>query len=122
MEHGQQLGRTLGFPTLNVASPGKKNRAGHGVYACSVDVQVQDMAGNGKCRGETDCSGREEAVDRSVYVYGYAGDAYGKKATVTEFLRRPETKFQSVGELKEQRDEGYCGKRECLENHPFGKV
>lgn len=28
VEHGRQLGRTLGFPTLNVAWPGRKDRAG----------------------------------------------------------------------------------------------
>ncbi len=50
VEHGRQLGRTLGFPTLNVAWPDGKIVPAHGVYFCKIDVQGKTLSGNCKCR------------------------------------------------------------------------
>ena len=45
VEHGRQLGRTLGFPTLNVAWPDGKIVPAHGVYFCKIDVQDKTYPG-----------------------------------------------------------------------------
>ena len=45
VEHGRQLGRTLGFPTLNVAWPDGKIVPAHGVYFCKIDVQARPIRG-----------------------------------------------------------------------------
>ena len=38
VEHGKKLGRTLGFPTFNVAWPKAKIAPPNGVYLCDVTV------------------------------------------------------------------------------------
>ena len=119
VEHGQQLGRTLGFPTMNLAPQGKKILPKYGVYACRVLVDGVWYGGVGNA-GVKPTVAQEKRRLFEVYVYGYEGDAYGKTATVQilEF-ERPETKFHSVEELKDRvmKDMQYGG--EYLKNHPL---
>lgn len=119
VEHGQQLGRTLGFPTMNLAPQEKKILPKYGVYACRVLVDGVWYGGVGNA-GVKPTVALEKRRLFEVYVYGYEGDAYGKTATVQilEF-ERPETKFHSVEELKDRvmKDKRYG--EEYLKNHPF---
>ena len=98
--HGKQLGRTLGFPTMNIEPEKNKILPRFGVYACRVriDGKWYDAVGNAGIKPTvTD----EQRRLLEVFVYGYDGDAYGKEITAQfcEF-ERPETKFGSVEELK----------------------
>ena len=100
VRHGKQLGRTLGFPTMNIEPEKNKILPRFGVYACRVriDGKWYDAVGNAGIKPTvTD----EQRRLLEVYVYGYDGDAYGKEITaqICEF-ERPETKFGSVEELK----------------------
>ena len=100
VRHGKQLGRTLGFPTMNIEPEKKKILPRFGVYACRVriDGKWYDAVGNAGIKPTvTD----EQRRLLEVFVYGYDGDAYGKEITAQfcEF-ERPETKFGSVEELK----------------------
>ena len=100
VRHGKQLGRTLGFPTMNIEPEKNKILPRFGVYACRVriDGKWYDAVGNAGIKPTvTD----EQRRLLEVYVYGYDGDAYGKEITAQfcEF-ERPETKFGSVEELK----------------------
>lgn len=100
VRHGKQLGRTLGFPTMNIEPEKNKILPRFGVYACRVriDGKWYDAVGNAGIKPTvTD----EQRRLLEVFVYGYDGDAYGKEITAQfcEF-ERPETKFGSVEELK----------------------
>ena len=100
VRHGKQLGRTLGFPTMNIEPEKNKILPRFGVYACRVriDGKCYDAVGNAGIKPTvTD----EQRRLLEVFVYGYDGDAYGKEITAQfcEF-ERPETKFGSVEELK----------------------
>ena len=101
VRHGKQLGRTLGFPTMNIEPEEHKILPRFGVYACRVRIDGiwYNAVGNAGIKPTvTD----EQRRLLEVYVYGYEGDAYGKEITA-QFcdFERPETKFGSVEELKE---------------------
>ena len=104
VEHGRQLGRTLGFPTLNVAWPDGKIVPAHGVYFCKIDVQGKIYPGIANV-GIKPTVTEEKKLLIEAFLFGYSGNAYGEKVRISlmEF-RRPEQKFNGIGALKEQID------------------
>lgn len=99
---GQQLGRTLGFPTANLQLPPEKFLPRWGVYSVWVEgVSCQSQPGvmNIGCR-PTVCGDRPTV---EVYLLDWSGDLYGHTLTVRldRFLR-PEAKFDSLDALKAQ--------------------
>lgn len=99
---GQQLGRTLGFPTANLQLPPEKFIPRWGVYSVSVDglsFQSQPGVMNIGCRPTVE--GDRPTVE--VYLLDWSGDLYGQTLTVrlVDFLR-PEAKFDSLDALKAQ--------------------
>lgn len=119
VEHGKQLGRTLGFPTMNLAPEGKKILPRYGVYACRVQIDGVWYGGVGNA-GVKPTVTEEKKKLFEVYVYGYHGDAYGKTAKVQllEF-ERPETKFESVEELRDRVMKDMQYGEEYLKKHPL---
>lgn len=117
VRHGKQLGRTLGFPTMNIEPERNKILPRFGVYACRVriDGKWYNAVGNVGIK-PTVTDERRRLLE--VFVYGYEGNAYGKEITA-QFcdFERPEMKFGSVEELKENvmRDMRY-GERYFADN------
>lgn len=102
VRHGRKLGRTLGFPTMNIEPEKYKILPRYGVYACRVKIDGQWYNGVGNAGVKpTVTDDRRRLLE--VYVYGYEGDAYGKEVTA-QFcgFERPEVKFGSVEELKDR--------------------
>jgi riboflavin kinase/FMN adenylyltransferase len=105
VRHGEKLGRTLGFPTANIAlPPGCGLR--HGIYAVRVAVARGDV------RAGVASFGRRPTFDDGAplfetYLFDFSGDLYGRKIEI-ELLDwiRPEEKFASAEALVEamQRD------------------
>lgn len=103
--HGAALGRTLGFPTLNIAMlpPGSKAVCAlHGVFA----VRVKGLDGDRIFGGVASLGFKPTvASDRrwllETFVFNYSGNAYGKLVEV-EFVEklRDEKKFSGLVELK----------------------
>lgn len=102
VEHGKQLGRTLGFPTMNVYPQPGKIMPRKGVYACDVVLDGRRYHGIGNV-GVKPTVTDEQKLLAEIFVFGFEGDAYGKEISV-EFLsyERPEQKFHSIEELKER--------------------
>ena len=94
---GRKLGRELGFPTANLRV-GERQTPRDGVWAVKVDGVGRGVANLGT-RPTVD--GGERLLE--VHVLGFSGDLYGKELRVSfrKFLR-PERKFGSVDELREQ--------------------
>lgn len=96
---GKQLGRTLGFPTVNIEVPDDKFVAKRGVYASVVYLGGRKLLGVSNV-------GRRPTVENSeldiieTYIFDFDEDVYGARIKV-EFLAflRPETKFGSQEEL-----------------------
>ncbi len=104
VEHGKQLGRRLGFPTMNVAFEERKKAPRFGVYACRVYIDGTWFPGIGNI-GVKPTVTEEMRLLAEVFVLGYTGNAYGKSITVALCdFERPEQKFASIDELKVQVD------------------
>ncbi len=104
---GRQLGRTLGFPTANMALPAT-NRLHHGITA------VRFRRADGSLYDGVASFGRRPTVDADgaplleTYLFGFSGDLYGERATVSLFgFLRGEQKFDGLDTLVAQmrRDE-----------------
>ena len=99
--HGQERGRTIGFPTANLPLH-RWNCPVSGVFAVRMkgagDVSIAGVANVGN-RPTVD--GTRKVLE--VHLFDFAGDLYGRKVEV-EFLMkiRDEKKFASFDELKQQ--------------------
>ncbi|MDZ7960206.1 MAG: bifunctional riboflavin kinase/FAD synthetase [Aulosira sp. DedQUE10] len=104
---GQQLGRTIGFPTANLQLPKDKFLPRLGVYAVSVLIldeaadAAQAILGVMNIGNRPTVNGTQISVE--VHLFDWSGDLYGKKLAVqlVQFLR-PEQKFSSLEALKTQ--------------------
>jgi riboflavin kinase/FMN adenylyltransferase len=97
VQHGDARGRTLGFPTANVAlAAGCQLR--HGIYA--VRVAVGDARYGGVASFGRRPTFDNGAVLLEVFLFDFAGDLYGRKIDVALIgWIRPELKFASADEL-----------------------
>ncbi len=100
--HGDKRGRTIGFPTANVAL-GRHLEPARGVYA--VVVHLPDGAA---CRGVANIGRRPTVADGvesrlEVHLFDFDGDLYGCEISVAlhGFLRA-EQKFPSFDALRTQ--------------------
>ena len=96
--HGQKLGRTLGFPTANIALD-PSCRLKHGIYAVrfAVDGRTYDGVANFGRRPTVTDTG---APLLEVFVFDFSGDLYGRVAEVS-FIGwiRGEEKFAGLDAL-----------------------
>lgn len=104
---GKQLGRTLGFPTANMALP-PQTALQHGIYA------VRLRRADGSLHDGVASFGRRPTVDDNgaplleTFVFDFDGDLYGETCRVSLFgFLRGEEKFDDLETLCEQmrRDE-----------------
>ena len=98
---GDKRGRTFGTPTINQYLPENFAEPRHGVYMSKTyldgktyysvtNVGVRPTIGTGLVSSET-------------YILDYSGDLYGRKVRVALFkYLRPERKFESLDDLKNQ--------------------
>ena len=101
VEKGRSVGKTLGFPTANVAYPNEKFAVKQGVYQTEVwvDGKRYNAITNYGARPTFD----NEEVLTETYLDGFDGDLYGKTIEI-RFVRfmRDVQKFSSGQELKAQ--------------------
>jgi riboflavin kinase/FMN adenylyltransferase len=103
VRHGEARGRTIGFPTANLAL-GPYLPPAFGVYAVRVDGAVAGRTLGGVANlGVRPTVGGDPAPRLEVHLFDFAGDLYGRRLTVSliEFLR-PERKFDGLDALKAQ--------------------
>lgn len=102
--HGKQLGRTLGFPTINVMWPGVKIVPPKGVYMADVYLDGKRYHSVANI-GVKPTVNSDHKVSIEAFLFDYSGDAYGKEVRIEllEF-KRPEQKFASIEEMKQQVD------------------
>ena len=104
VELGDQRGRTIGFPTANVAL-GEHLRPRFGVYAVRVVVEGDESQG---WRDAVANLGKRPTFGKlqenfEVHLFDFAGDLYGKtlRVALVDFIR-PEMKFAGLDALKAQ--------------------
>lgn len=101
--HGQEIGRTIGFPTANIAvdCPDKIVPA-NGVYAVRATVDGRRFGGMLYIGNRPTVEGIDE-LRIEVNLLDFTGDIYGKELRV-DFLGRirGESRFESLDRLKAQ--------------------
>ena len=98
---GDQLGRTLGFPTANL-SVGDVQLPPQGVWAVRVsDEEGRLLDGVANLGTRPTVGGDKRLLE--VHLFGFAGDLYGRNLDV-QFVAhlRPEEKFDSLEALRSQ--------------------
>jgi riboflavin kinase/FMN adenylyltransferase len=100
VEQGDKRGRTIGFPTANVAL-GEHLRPRFGVYA--VRAMIDGTWHNGVAN-----LGRRPTIGKlqenfEVHLFDFTGDLYGQslRVALVDFIR-PEMKFSGLDQLKAQ--------------------
>lgn len=100
VEYGKQLGRRLGFPTLNVQPAKEKLLPPNGVYIDCVKIEGIWYNGIGNV-GVKPTVTQENRMLIESFLFDYSGNAYGKDVEIQLYeFRRPEKKFDSVEEMK----------------------
>ena len=103
---GQQLGRTIGFPTANLQLPPEKFLPRFGVY--SVNVLLEENSNpRSSIKGVMNIGYRPtvkgDAPTIEVHLLDWSGDLYDRTINVSlERFLRPEQKFPSLEALKKQ--------------------
>ena len=99
---GQQIGRTIGFPTANILYPSELIELPFGVYAVCVKINDEMF------KGITNFGIRPTVSDTKqpsleTHILDFDKDIYGQNIEV-KFLKmiRPEKKFDSLNALKTQ--------------------
>jgi len=99
--HGAQLGRRLGFPTINQRFPALKLIPHPGVYATRLEIDGTSYIGATSVGTRPTVNG--EDLRAETHILGYEGDLYGRFLKL-EFLRylREELRFASLDDLSAQ--------------------
>jgi len=97
---GQQRGRTINFPTINIL-PNRSKSPVSGVFAVKVKLSGQTYFGICNAGHKPTVNGREFLFE--THIFDFEKDVYEQFAEIA-FLKhvRPEKKFNSFEELKDQ--------------------
>ena len=117
VQHGDKLGRTIGYPTANI-DMGNYLRPAYGIYAVTGrldDERVLNGAANLGIRPSFDPP--KELLE--PHFFDFAEDLYGRHVEVSliEYLR-PEAKFDSLEALTTQMDADCARARHILGSSP----
>lgn len=93
--HGKELGRTIGYPTANIAlAPWLVE---DGVYVLSVTVRDREYRGVGTYR--------EDITLFEAHIFDFDADIYDETISISLLRKiRDNRKFDSFAELKKQID------------------
>ncbi|NLN76405.1 MAG: bifunctional riboflavin kinase/FAD synthetase [Armatimonadetes bacterium] len=98
---GNQIGRSIGFPTANVKGEPRQLIPGRGVYA--VETTIDKTPYMGVCNIGTRPTFDGEGITVEVHIDGFQGDIYGRQLDVVFCRRlRDELKFSSRDSLVSQ--------------------
>ncbi|MCD8151605.1 MAG: bifunctional riboflavin kinase/FAD synthetase [Clostridiales bacterium] len=114
--HGNEIGRKLGFPTVNQRPEEQKLLPPNGVYVSSVTVDGERYYGLTNI-GQKPTVGGGYPTGAETFIFDFDREIYGQEIQVG-FLKylRPERKFPSMEELQRQIEEdmkaarGYIGR------------
>ncbi|QWT16636.1 riboflavin kinase (plasmid) [Sphingobium xenophagum] len=113
---GDQLGRTIGFPTANLVITGS-DKPQYGIYASLVRLADGRLFGGATNFGvRPTFSPPKELLE--TYIFDFSEDIYGQYIDV-ELLRflRPEAKFDALADLIDQMKKDCSLAREIVASH-----
>ncbi|MRI63950.1 bifunctional riboflavin kinase/FAD synthetase [Ornithobacterium rhinotracheale] len=99
--HGDKIGRTLGFPTVNLAINDKKLVPKNGVYGVNILVDGEKFQGLMNVGIRPTIEGKNQRIE--VFIFDFGDNLYEKTLKVEILNRiRDEQKFDSLEDLKNQ--------------------
>lgn len=102
VSHGRQLGRTIGFPTLNLCPDEEKLLPRFGVYASLVTTPEGEYSAVTNI-GKRPTVNDGESITIESNLLHFSGDLYDRQISVRlKSFIRPEQKFETVEALREQ--------------------
>jgi len=121
VEHGDQRGRTLGFPTANVPH-GDYLHPAKGVYAvrAGIDAGLNTVWYDGVANFGNRPTFDKKDLLLEVHLFDFAGDLYHRhlRVALVDYIR-PERKFSGLDEIKAQLGKDCETARNLLKNHNF---
>ncbi len=97
---GRSLGRTIGFPTANIALP-EDLEIENGVYRTTARVKDQDYQAISNVGVKPTVGGHERGLE--CHILDFQGDLYGQRIEITLHEKiRDEKRFETLEELKAQ--------------------
>ena len=102
VKHGKQIGRTIGFPTVNLIPPQNKLLPKYGVYITKVTIDgiVYHGITNVGCKPTIE---GENPVGIETHILDFKQDVYDKVIIITFIKKiREEQKFSNLESLLEQ--------------------
>jgi riboflavin kinase/FMN adenylyltransferase len=111
---GNQIGRTIGFPTANIETPNQyKLITAGGVYACQVDYQGKLYDGMGNIGYRPTVSDSELTIE--VHIFDFDKEIYDEEITISFIDRiRDEHKYDSLEALRQQLEKDRIAAKACL--------
>lgn len=99
--HGKKLGRTIGFPTINIIADPDRIHPPNGVYATTVKVYNHIYMGITNVGYNPTVGSSMKMIE--THIIDFSGEIYGQEVEVAfhKFIR-PEKKFNNVEELSRQ--------------------
>ncbi len=110
---GDKIGRTIGFPTLNLDKPNLLKNYNEGVYIVRVKINKASYYGL-LFFGPRIVLGETQKI-LEIYVFDFDEEVYGKKVSfqIISFLR-PVINFTNLESLKKQIDKDCAKAKEIL--------
>lgn len=104
VQHGQQLGRKLGFPTINIQPAQDKLLPPNGVYLTKTTIGGQTYKSITNIGVNPTVFGSEATVKRcETYIYGFNSDVYNQEAVISFYDSiRDEQEFTGIDALANQ--------------------
>ena len=104
---GKQLGRTIGFPTINLIADPDRVYPPNGVYATFVKVYNKVYMGMTNIGINPTVLGQKKMIE--THIFNYDADIYGEAVEIYFYhFIRPEQKFKDVETLKVQIEKDKC--------------
>ncbi len=102
--HGNHIGHTLGFPTVNITPSVEKLLPPNGVYTSLIQVEGRNKIYKGITNvGRKPTVSDHNGINAETFIYDFDEDLYGKEIIVSLLShRRLEVKFGSFEDLKQQ--------------------
>lgn len=116
---GNELGRTLGFPTANIqVETAYKLISTPGVYACLVDCCGRTFTGMGNIGYRPTIQPGDLTIE--VHIFDFNDTIYGEEISIRFVDRiRDEHKFDSIAELRAQLTKDSETARKILSDHHY---
>ena len=116
--HGKKLGRTIGFPTINMLAAMDRIHPPNGVYITTTRVYDREYVGITNIGYNPTVNGTQKMIE--THLFDFNQMIYGEEVEVTfhQYLRKEE-KFASVEKLVEQLEKDKQIAKDFLKKETF---